>query len=82
MFPIGFQVDFMFRRAPSVTAGVNIVKHRARLETSRVVLAPAMAQQKISGILCNIEPDSGIWKADFSRRSCCSGLGMSVGPYW
>jgi len=60
---------------------VNIVKYRASLETSRVVPAPTMLQQRISRIHCNTESGPGIWNADVSRRISCSELGMSMRPY-
>jgi len=68
-----FSSDFMFRtrhvyEALSVKAGVNIVNHRASLETSRVVLAP-VRQQQISRIHRNVEPDTRIWKLDAWRRN-------------
>jgi len=82
MFHVRFQVHFMFRRATSVTTGVNIVKYFARTETSRLVTVPEIAQQKISRNLCNTERNSRIWKPDISYQCCCSGLGLPVGFYW
>jgi len=68
-----FSSDFMFRtrhvyEALSVIAGVNIMKHRASLETSRVVLAPVMPQQ-VSRIHCHVKSDPGIWELDACRRN-------------
>ena len=81
-----FSSDFMFRtrnvyEALSVKAGINIVKYRASLETSRVVPPATVPPQRISRIHCNTESGPEIWKADVSRRISCSELGMSMRPY-
>ena len=62
-------------------AVVNIVKDLVSLETSRVVPAPTIPQQGISGIHCTTESGPGIWKADVSRQISCLELGLSMRPY-